>query len=298
MKKVYILICISFFSFTCVYSQHKIRPKNFEVPPVKKPVTKPTPPAKPDKGWRLTFSVTIVGNGIAAGFHEDDEFEFSINHRYSGTIDLTEPNPVVDPNWSEVEKKDAIASRRKIEWRGDLLKPAPNADIWIDDESTLLQKEKDEGDTFENTSVTIHTEVKDIIIMPSYSTILVFDKKSDTYNVTIALTCKSSIGECKEKKSTTIAIKRSDHGYGDLPTSETNTEDTTTSFEGIKFPTTKDLIAGSKIHHPVDMKLPEMIKGHYEYDSKDLEPDKPMYKNVPESKTKVKVHVFYSFSKL
>ena len=293
MKKVYIFLCIFFFSFTCAYSQHKIKPTNFEVAPVKKP----TPPAKPDKGWRLTFSVSIVGNGIATDFHEDDEFKFRINQRYYGTVDLTGPNPVVDPNWSEAEKKDAIASGRKTEWRLDLLKPAPQVNIWNDDESTLLQKENDEGDTFENTSVTIHTEVKGIII-PSYSTMLVFDKKSGTYNVTIALACKSSIGGCKEKKTTTIAIKRSDHGYGDLPTSESNTQDTTTSFEEIKFPTTKGLIAENKIHHPVDLTLPKMIKGHYEYDSEDLEPDKPMYKNVTESKTKVKVNVFYSFSKL
>jgi hypothetical protein len=260
------------------------------------PVKKPTPPVNPGKGWLLSFSVTIGGNGMAEDFHEDDEFKFSIIHRYSGRIELTEPTLVADRSWSDAEKKEAMAIGRKIEWRGDLLKPASPADIWIDDKSTLLQKENDEGDTFENTSVTTHSEVEGEV-MPSSSTMLVFDKKLGTYNVTISMACKSSTGGCKEKETTTIDIKRSDHGYGDLPTSETHTTDTTTTFE-IKFPTTSGLIADNKIHHVVDLKLPGMIKGHYEYISEDLEPDKPMYKNVPESKTKVKVKVFYFFSKL
>jgi hypothetical protein len=296
MKKISVLVCVFLLCFIPAFSQHPKTKVIVVKPPPPKP-KKPTPPAKPDKGWELAFLVTIDGNGVANDFHEDDEFEWSIYHNFTGDIILNQPVPMSDPGWSQAEKTEALSSGRKTAWTQDLLSPAAPVYMVIGDKSTLLQKENDEGNTFENTSVTIRTRV-DAIVMATSGTMAVFDKKSGTYNVTISLRCKTNTGGCTEKKSTTIAIKRSDHGYGDQPTTETTTKDTTTTFFEIQFPTTRDLIAGNKIHHAVDLKLPEMIRGHYEYDPEPVEPDKPIYKNVPESKTKVKIRVFYLLTKL
>jgi hypothetical protein len=286
MKKISVLVCILLLSFTCAYSQHIIKPKRVEV---KQPPQKPkkvTTPAKP-KAWLLSILVTIKGTGTGKDY-SGTEFEWDFDRSYKGLIALNQPNPAFDPKWSQAELIEAVNTDRKISWYQDLLAVPLKINAVVKDKTTFLVKEKDEGNTFENTTVVTRSEINNSIIASSDATMLVLDKKLHTYNVVIGFKCKSVTGGCQQKLSTTTSIERSDHGYGDLPASETSTKDTVISFSEFKFPTIKGLLENGKIHHSFDLPRPKMIIGSYVY-------DEHMIKGVPESKKTVKIHIYYIF---
>ena len=308
MKKISVLVCISLFSFACAYSQ-PIKPKIFDIPPVKP--KKPVPPAKPKKTWYFTFEMTIKGAGSVKNLDNSGNIlEWGIDRSYSGVIALDQPAPSFDHNWSQAEISEAFRSGRKVAWFNrdvrrnssiDDMKPSGNVHpvaVRINDMLRTITKENDEGDTFENTTITTHWEFDDSIFT-SNSNMLVFDKKLGTYNVHIPLVSENDNDPYSTiRLQVDTSIERSDHGYGDLPTSESGTFNNLISFNKINFPTIKNLLENGFIHHEFDLPLPAMKDVSYQYDPGDLQPDKPMFGGVPESKTKVKIHIYYLFKQL
>jgi hypothetical protein len=305
MKKISVLICIFLLSFGVGFSQHS-RVKIIEIKnPPPKPKKEPTP-AKLDKAWYLTFELTIKGSGSNKGKNPDSELEWDFDRSYSGTIALDLPSPMIDSKWSQAEVMESIRTQRKTSWmhmpKMGLAAGAVPSDVMapikvkIDDKVRSLTKDKGEGNTFENTTVNTHWEFDDTVFTTN-ATMLILDKKLNTYNVMIALKPFDRTDVfTKVRVTSETNVNRSQNGYGGLPTSETNTEHNSIFISEIQFPLTAILRTG-QITHPVD--LPLRIKdGGYEYDSGDLEPDKPMIEGEPKSKQTVKIHIYYRFKRL
>ena len=305
MKKISVFVCIFLLSFVPAFSQHS-RAKVIEI---KKPPPKPkkvTTPAKPDKSWYLTFELTIKGSGNNKGSNPDSELEWDFDRSYSGTILLDFPSPMMDPKWSQAETMESLRTERKTAWMhipkaglpsgitpSDLMYPIK---VKIDDKLRNLTKDKGEGDSYENTTVNTHWEFDDTVFTTN-ATMLVLDKKLNTYNVTIALTPfdRNDIFE-KVRVTTETEINRSAHGYGDLPRSENKVERGSMFISEVHFPVT-GILRDGQIKHVVDLPL-RSKDGGYEYDSGDLEPDKPIIESEPKSKKTVKIHIYYRFKQL
>jgi hypothetical protein len=266
------------------------------VAPVKKPVTKPPTPAKPKPilGWSVLFLVTIKGHGISKDINGFSEFEWTIDRSYDGTITFNQGLPVTEPGWSREERMEAYDIQRKTKWLSvDNMKFPQIITATEHDKQRTVVKDKGEGDTYENTTVTTQLDVNSPVLA---SAMLAIDNKLNTYDFAIGLICKGSTHGCQRKISTTTSIERTDHGYGNLPTSQTKIEDTTISFIEIIIPAIEGLVK-ENLFRTDDLKLVN-VNGHYEFSSPKLQPDKPMITNVPESKSKVEIQIVYVFNKL
>ena len=156
---------------------------------------------------------------------------------------------------------NALQTQRKTAWMhtpkaglptgvipSDLMYPIK---VRIDDKVRNLTKDKGEGATFENTTVTTRWEFDDTVYTTN-ATILVFDKKLNTYNVEIGLKPfdrKDAFTLVKVTNDTDIT--RSVNGYGGLPTKESLSGHHAMYISEIQFPVT-DILLNGGISHPVD----------------------------------------------
>jgi hypothetical protein len=114
------------------------------------------------------------------------------------------------------------------------------------------------------------------------------DLGSLTYNVMIPLKPDGT------EQKLTVTQETQEKNNGKVQTDETSRVVPFNFF--FKLPAIQILLDKAKIHHQEDRPL-DAVSTTWDFDSQDMEPDEPLIKNVPDSKTKVKVRVYYKFSR-
>jgi len=308
MKKLIPIILFSLLSGIAGFAQKS----RFKMTIVKPTVPKPKKPAPPaDSSWFITYEMTILGSGSQKD--EDDpgnETIWSIDRKYEGTyeLDLHTPGIISTDGLEEKETLSSIRSGRITDWtwrfkigkkvvRSSIASGALPIHVIIHDKLEIRTHEKGEGSSFENTTTLKKWQVDLDDGYTSNELKLRIIKKPAEYNVWIPLKAVDDVlGEGSVKLTTTISNERSREGYGGLPTSETKNEpEQNIHISTIKIPEVNGLLEKGIIHPFTDMPIPEK-NGGFESDWPDVEPDEAMIPGIPETKTKVAIHIFYRFS--
>ncbi len=258
----------------------------------------------------MDFTVTIKGDGKQTNEDEDYITEWYVDRSYSGIINLNDSISWYKPGLSDQENMEAIKSHRFTAFQ--YLPTDINKSNWtplnvkIFDQYRVTVLDKGEGRSFENTKILktwkFNADMSGKIAFVRNAVQLSTDSKLRTYNVFIPILAAEGNKENVSLLVDTI-IDRSSFGYGDAPTHEEKPVQTILlSIHSLGIPNVKGLIENGAIQHiPNDFLLPANFTTAWEYDSikdfPDLQPDKPIFPGIPDSKTKVKIRVFYRFSK-
>ena len=310
MKKIILLFlfCL-FWSFT-VYAQGK-KGKIIEIKPTAPKPKKPTP--TPDSSWYISYEVDIKGHGTVNDKPgEGDETTWSIDRKYTGTVELNFESPGLPETKDAAEMRASIKNNMIMKWTHYSPKTGASIDdldnffipihIVINDKYQTLVKDEGEGSAFENTTV-LEEWKADCDERTNNILSLVFYKKSrhhiqPEYDVTIPLVPHSFKSEkANVTLSTTTSIKRSPFGYDDKPTSEiVRDPDKLISASEIKIPSLRGVLKDGDVHPFIPMTL-ELKDGGYEMDWGENPPDEPMISGIPETETGVEIHIYYRFVK-
>ena len=255
--------------------------------------------------WYMDFTITIQGAGKQTNEDGDKITDWIIDRTYSGFIKLNDSMSWYKPGLSTQENMEAIKSHRFTAYHYQPADWMPLT-VRISDRYRITIKDDGEGSSFENTKVLktwkFNSDTSGKMAFVPNAVQLSTDSKLRTYNVFIPILVA---GGNKEPVSLFLdtVIDRSSYGYGDAPTHEEKpVQLVLVSIHSLGIPNVKGLIEDGAIQHiPNDFLFPANFTTAWEYDSfrdfPDLQPDKPIFPDVPDSKSKVKIRVFYRLSK-
>ncbi|MEO6611998.1 MAG: hypothetical protein ABIT05_11715 [Chitinophagaceae bacterium] len=259
--------------------------------------------------WYMEFSVTIQGNGKQTSDDEDDLIEWEVDRSYSGIIELNDSMSFYKPGLNAQEHDEAIKTKRFSAFHNIPSNGPKNymlLNVRIHDRYNITTLDGDEGDSFENTTIKktwkYSSPQEGGKVYAANAVQLSIDNKLRTYNVFIPiLPADNSISFASLSVDT--VIDRSEMGYGDAPTHEEKSgPESYVLLHSIGMPSVTGLIQNGAIQHiPNDFLFPANFNTAWGYDSfddlPDLHPEKPIFPDVPDSKTLVKIRVEYRFSK-
>jgi hypothetical protein len=263
------------------------------------PAQKTKAPAKSAEVWYLSFEVTVKGNSSKArGERGEVTDSWYVDRTYSGVIELNlsvptsvEVNKAMSP--AEMISRVRSAPLMWVHRGSDWSDTAMVIHIKIHDKKVLVLKEKGEGDTFENTTNTITWDGEGDALADN-AVQLFIDKNRSLYNVTIPF--QLHMADRLLKKLTNHTVERSDHGYGDEPTHEQKLDPEDIPLGTFSLPKVIALLTGGRIHHPNNLPF-SLNSGSFDWDSGDVDPDEPIFNDIPESKKGIKIHVYYLIKK-
>ncbi len=265
--------------------------------------------------WYLYFKVTIDGeNGTENDTGEPDSW--SVHDSFSGNVALNSRAPLIKTNnkttkTSTMSKQEQMAAamnvlkemNSEIQWIATPVRPMEVMfngllPLYIKIHEMTLYGGKDACGDESSTTNTRSGDGSDFsLATPRF----VADTEHLTYNIFIPLkpesdkqqaTVKQVVRELVNKKPQETVTEPGPH---DVPFKDGQ-------LFGISGITVTDpkrggyLLKGGVIHHEIDVPL-DVVSGYVEYDSGDVEPDEPLIKTKPNTKTKVKVHIYYKLSK-
>jgi hypothetical protein len=265
--------------------------------------------------WYLYFKVTIDGeNGDENDTGEPDRW--SVHDSFSGNVALNSRAPLIKTNnkttkTSTMSRQEQMAAamtmlkemNSEIQWTATPVRPMEVMfngilPFYIKIHEMTLYGGKDTCGDYSSTTNTRNGDGNDFsLATPRF----VADTEHLTYNIFIPLnpesdkqqaTVKQVVRELVNKKPQDTVTEPGPH---DVPFKDGQ-------LFGISRITVSDpkrggyLLKGGVIHHEIDVPL-DVVSGYVEYDSGDVEPDEPLIKTKPNTKTKVKVHIYYKLSK-
>ncbi len=260
--------------------------------------------------WYLDFTVTIKGSGKQTNEDGDKITDWIVDRSYSGFIKLNDSMSWYKPGLSKQENKEAIESHRFTAYHNrpaDLDKVSwMPITVRISDRYRITIKDDGEGSSFEYTKALktwkFNHDMNGKMAFVPNAVQLSTDSKLRTYNVFIPILATEGNKEYVSLFLDTV-IDRSSYGYGDAPTHEEKpVQLVLVSIHSLGIPNVKGLIEDGAIQHiPNDFLFPVNVTTAWEYDSfkdfPDLQPDAPIFPDVPDSKSNVKIRVIYRFSK-
>ena len=254
--------------------------------------------------WYLYYEVKVTGEKKQPKDVGDKSRKtWTINHEYSGTIDLDQPlaipkNPLTQYQAATMTPQQIIAamSVKIIRWTHlstNLVMFSP-MDVSIKDKYESFINDEGEGGSYEDTTTTKTWEAK--IPDGSAGFEFIVDSQDQTYNVTIPIKPMGSSLPIKyDEKEVT---DRTTFGYGDAPPHEEKVSPSKMlSFDSIGIPTVKGLLEGGKIQHSTNLPL-NIIGDTLTFDSGPILPTEPYRTPWDEKVKNIKVNVYYRLSKL
>ena len=241
-----------------------------------------------DGRWfTLEYTATVKGNGHKpAGEDGSPEIIWSFDRLYEGNIGLFSRDVNVLP--SQATTLESITAAIKAEERFLYNDARGTVNAEIDDRIETITKEVCTDKTNEETSVLETWKASgDFPVFGSER--LLTEKLLHTYNVSIP------VGSKDGKALRYARITRKGRSGGKRPSTEA--EEPVTKFMGLlPLPTVLGIIKDGVVTHDPEKDIPQSFPREWVFDSGDMLPGKPLIKDVLESRSNVKIRVYYKFT--
>lgn len=237
-----------------------------------------------DRWFTLEYTATVKGNGVRpAGIDGSPEIIWSFDRLYEGNIGLY--GRAVDVPLSELTNPESILAAQKAERRF----------VYSDAKGTVHAEINDriESITREKCSDTTNQELSDLQTWTANGDFPIFgieklltDRILHTYNVYIP------VGSKDEKALKYFRIKRVGRSGGVRPTIP-NEEPVSKLMGLFPLPTVLGVINEGVVSHDPEKEIPQSFPKEWEFDSGEMLPGKPLIKDILETRSNVKVRVYY-----
>ncbi len=242
-----------------------------------------------DRWFTLEYTATVKGNGRRpAGIDGSPEIIWSFDRLYEGNIGLYSRDVNVLP--SELMSPASIMAAQKAERRF----------VYNDSKGTIHAEIDDsiERITKEVCSDTTNQMFSDLETWKANGDFPVFgierlftDRMLHTYNISIPVYSKD------DKAVKYFRIKRVGRSGGIRPSISLHGEEPVSKLMGLLgLPTVASIIKDGVVSHDPEKDIPQSFPKEWEFDSGELMPDKPLIPEIPETRTNVKIRVYYKFT--
>ncbi len=239
-----------------------------------------------DRWFTLEYTATVKGNGVRpAGVDGSPEITWSFDRLYEGNIGLYNRRVNLTP--AEMMNLEAVREAEKAERKFVYYYAKGVVHAVIDDRIESITKEVCSDKTNQESSDLQTWKANgDFPIFGIES--LFTDRMLHTYNVSIP------VGSQDDKALKYFRIKRVGRSGGVRSTIPA--EEPVTRLMGLlPLPAVLGIIRDGVVAHDPEKDIPESFPREWEFDSGMLMPDTTLIKDIPETRTDVKVRIFYRF---
>lgn len=240
-----------------------------------------------DRWFTLEYTATVKGNGVRpAGVDGSPEIIWSFDRLYEGNIGMYSRDVNVLP--SELTSPQAILAAQAAERRFVYNNSKGTFHAEINDRIESITREKCSDTTNQEFSVLETWNANGDF--PIFGIERLFTEKLlHTYNVSIP------VGSKDDKALKYARITRIGRSGGIRPS--VPAEEPVTKLMGLlPLPTVLGIIRDGVVTHDPEKDIPESFPREWVFDSGDMLPGKPLIKDVLETRSNVKIRVYYKFT--